>query len=268
MYLVSLALEYGAPIFLVSSPVTSYADQIYSIHRTRSSAGFSLDIPLIMLVASILKVFYWFGAYYSMSLLLQAAIMVVVQVILLKVALDNRPMPGGKNGIEHAPFSSVEADGAFSRPYNFWQWRSAKPYWMFLAYLTGALFFVHVFLPPIAQSELYINLLGYVGLAVEAILPVPQVLANQKSRSCKGFRLSVLASWLIGDAFKMSYFFGSQQVIPWAFRMCGIFQCICDCYLGMQYWMFGSGPTPKAAPSSQEIGEARWGADEKDIRLN
>ena len=44
-----------APIFIVTSPVTSYADQIYSISKSRSSAGFSLDIPLIMLVASILK---------------------------------------------------------------------------------------------------------------------------------------------------------------------------------------------------------------------
>ena len=40
---------------LVASPITSYADQILSIHRNKSSAGFSLDIPLIMLVASILK---------------------------------------------------------------------------------------------------------------------------------------------------------------------------------------------------------------------
>ena len=40
---------------LITSPLTSYADQIYSIHRTRTSSGFSLDIPLIMLVASILK---------------------------------------------------------------------------------------------------------------------------------------------------------------------------------------------------------------------
>jgi len=40
---------------IISSPITSYADQIYSIHRNRSSAGFSLDIPLIMLVASITK---------------------------------------------------------------------------------------------------------------------------------------------------------------------------------------------------------------------
>jgi hypothetical protein len=40
---------------LVLSPITSYADQIASIHRRKTSDGFSLDIPLIMLVASILK---------------------------------------------------------------------------------------------------------------------------------------------------------------------------------------------------------------------
>jgi hypothetical protein len=44
-----------SPNSLVTSPLTSYLDQILSIHRNRSSAGFSLDIPLIMLVASILK---------------------------------------------------------------------------------------------------------------------------------------------------------------------------------------------------------------------
>lgn len=55
MSLVKWAIKNVAPIFMVTSPVTSYADQIWSIHKNRSSAGFSLDIPLIMLVSSILK---------------------------------------------------------------------------------------------------------------------------------------------------------------------------------------------------------------------
>ena len=46
---------YLTPAFLILSPVLSYSDQAYSMHRTRSSAGFSLDIPLIMLVASLLR---------------------------------------------------------------------------------------------------------------------------------------------------------------------------------------------------------------------
>jgi solute carrier family 66, member 2 len=55
MTLLKWVITHIAPLFIVTSPVTSYADQIWSISKNRSSAGFSLDIPLIMLVASILK---------------------------------------------------------------------------------------------------------------------------------------------------------------------------------------------------------------------
>lgn len=136
-------------------------------------------------------------------------------------------------------------------------------YWTFLGYFVLSLFVVHVFLPFISRTESYINFLGFVGLAVEAFLPVPQVLANQRSRSCKGFRLSVLVAWLLGDAMKMSYLFYTKDVIPVAFKMCAIFQCICDCYLGVQYWMFGDGWT---TVGTRENGQP-WGSEEKDIRL-
>ncbi|PWY79622.1 PQ loop repeat protein [Aspergillus heteromorphus CBS 117.55] len=264
MYLVSQALEYGAPLFLITSPLTSYADQILSIHRSRNSAGFSLDIPLIMLVASVFKVFYWFGAYYSLSLLIQAVIMIGVQMVLLKVALDNRPPPGVKNSVEHVPFSSVDNSGG-GRPYEFWQWKSAKPYWLFLAYMIGALTFIQIILPPIASSDFYINVLGYVGLAVEATLPLPQIVKNHKSHSCAGFRVSVLAAWILGDMMKLSYFFCSQEVIPWAFRMCGLFQCVCDLYLGVQFWMY-SASSFRAAGSPRGPSES-WNVEEKDIRM-
>ncbi|KAH8434595.1 PQ-loop repeat-containing protein [Aspergillus melleus] len=259
MYLVSLALEYGAPVFLITSPLTSYADQILSIHRNRSSAGFSLDIPLIMLVASVLKVFYWFGDYYSTALLVQAVIMIGVQMVMLKVALDNRPSAGARDGVEHVPFSNVDSGAGFSRPYEFWQWKSAKPYWMFLAYFIAGLSFIQLFLSPIAQSEFYINTLGYTGLAVEATLPLPQIIANHRTRSCKGFRVSVLAAWILGDLMKLSYFFFSVEVIPWAFRICAMFQCVCDLYLGLQFWMY-TRPSFATPSSSVELGE-------KDLRM-
>lgn len=78
------------------------------------------------------------------------------------------------------------------------------------------------------------------GLAIEAILPIPQILANHRAQSCKGFRVSVLANWLLGDAMKMGFFFLAEEgKIPWAFKLCGIFQAACDVGLGIQYWMFG-----------------------------
>lgn len=44
-----------APVFIALSPILSYGDQALAIHRSKSSAGFSLDIPLIMLVASFFR---------------------------------------------------------------------------------------------------------------------------------------------------------------------------------------------------------------------
>lgn len=235
------------PDSLIASPVTSYADQIVSIHRNKSSDGFSLDIPLIMLVASTLKVFYWFGAYYDVALLVQACLMIAVQTVLLKVALDNRPPSGTRGGVEHRPFSAYSADNiledlmAGKRPFNFWRWSTAKPYFQFLAYMSGILLFIHVLLPFVSRTPFYISLIGYVGLAIEAILPLPQIIKNHNARSCKGFRLSVIINWLAGDTMKMSYFFLSKEYVPWPFRLCGIFQAICDSYLGLQFYMYGDG---------------------------
>lgn len=132
--------------------------------------------------------------------------------------------------------------------------------------MTLTLLAIHVCLPFISGSPFYISLLGYAGLGVEAVLPLPQIFSNQRARSCKGFRFSVLASWILGDVMKMSYFFFSTESIPWAFRLCGIFQFFCDAYLGIQYWMFGSG---------EAVGHGHGhphshgnGLSEKDARLS
>jgi hypothetical protein len=131
------------------------------------------------------------------------------------------------------------------RPYQFWQWRSPKPYWLFLTYFTLLLLASQVLFGFV---ETYSDFLGYVALTIEATLPLPQIMANQRRRGCKGFRVSVLANWLIGDAFKMVFFFtkGTGDV-PWAFKVCGVFQACCDVYLGLQYYMFGDGEIPEVS---------------------
>ncbi|KAJ4346696.1 uncharacterized protein N0V89_010628 [Didymosphaeria variabile] len=234
-----------APIFIATSPVTSYADQIYSIHRTRSSAGFSLDIPLIMLVASILKIFYWFGAHFSTSLLVQALLMIIVHIVLLHVALTNRPPPS------HLPFQPASAR---KRPYDFWQWRSTRPYWMFVSYFTLVLLVLHVLLSSTALFMPYTEFLGMVALTVEATLPLPQLLANYQRRGCRGFRPSVIANWIVGDTFKMWFFFASSAgEVPWAFKICGIFQATCDLGLGLQWFIWRDGPEGVAATGEKEL---------------
>jgi lipid-A-disaccharide synthase-like uncharacterized protein len=138
-------------------------------------------------------------------------------------------------------------------------------YYQFLLYLTLCLFVVHIFtqLSPIAESAAYIDLLGYVGLAIEATLPLPQIFKNHQARSCKGFRLSVIINWLLGDMMKMSYFFLSSESIPLAFRLCGIFQMGCDLYLGLQFYMYGDGSGVGRMPDMGIPMSGRTGSDNR-----
>lgn len=60
--------------------------------------------------------------------------MIVVQLILLKVALDNRSPTGARDGLEHTPFHGYTAEDGLKdllsgrRPYDFWQWNNSKSY--------------------------------------------------------------------------------------------------------------------------------------------
>ncbi|KAL3422931.1 PQ-loop repeat-containing protein 1 [Phlyctema vagabunda] len=255
-----------APLFLILSPITSYGDQTLSMHRAKSSAGFSLDIPLIMLVASMLRIFYYPGAKFDTALLIQSCIMIVVQLVLLKVALDHRPSPSSKGGEAATPFAGSREGGlGVPRPYNFWQWRSPKPYWQFLLYMFITLTVLELIISPMSGIyPSYSSFIGYLGLSIEATLPLPQILSNYQSRSCKGFRPSVLINWLFGDSMKMFWFFTATSEIPWAFKLCGIFQACCDSFLGYQYYMYGNGPVAVKEHSMTDFGAP---LSEKDGRL-
>ena len=140
------------------------------------------------------RIFYWIGSRYDTALLFQAVLTVAVQIVLLHVALLNRPpMP------RHKPFAHAHESASSRRPLRFWQWRTRRPYWEFLAYYSAFLVALQY---VIGTHDGYVGLQGYVALGVEAMLPLPQILENQRSQSCKGFRFSVLVNWLVGDAFK------------------------------------------------------------------
>lgn len=113
------------------------------------------------------------------------------------------------------------------------------------------------------MASRYTKFIGYLGLAIEAALPLPQISANYRAQSCKGFRVSVLANWLMGDTMKISYYLASEPgKVPWAFKMCGIFQACCDACLGAQYFIYGNGQQDAHRASETEKSVRR------DVRIS
>lgn len=129
-------------------------------------------------------------------------------------------------------------------------------YWEYLMALALILLVLQTIIQPTTTSS-YTKFIGYLGLSIEATLPLPQILANYRAQSCKGFRVSVLANWLMGDTMKISYYLASEPgKVPWAFKMCGIFQACCDACLGAQYFVYGNGQEDsyRASEAEKSIG--------------
>jgi hypothetical protein len=134
----------------------------------------------------------------------------------------------------------------------------ARRYWQFLFYL-----FIGLLVGEVVISKLtpfypfYSTLIGYLGLSIEATLPLPQAYANYQTRSAKGLRLSVLGSWLAGDAMKMYWFFTTSAEIPLAFKVCGMFQAACDALVGAQYFWYRQVDDYSVQPG-YAMAEATW----------
>lgn len=288
---------------LVTSPVTSYGDTLLAIRRKQSSAGFSLDVCGIMLVSSILRVMFWFGRPFEMSLLVQSIIMIIMHLFLLKYALQYRPRaderdielgnmstaasasaekttpPGSdtervleflglygplkatyaaaKHAIspetyrsEHRQQFAQSVSTAFksrgkslypdlnsssARPFNFWNWSNDELYWSFLVKFSVWLVILQFLF---GSYPLYVDTIGLVGLLIEAVLPLPQIIKNHQRQSVDGFRLSLLVSWLGGDLAKLAFFLSGKAEISSQFIMCSVIQTSLDCFVGVQYLYF------------------------------
>lgn len=73
------------------TPLFSYGSTVVSLERSKTALGFSIDICATMLIASVLKISYYFIEPFETPLLIQALCMVFIQVILLRTTLKYRP---------------------------------------------------------------------------------------------------------------------------------------------------------------------------------
>ncbi|KAL3232688.1 hypothetical protein RNJ44_04604 [Nakaseomyces bracarensis] len=73
------------------TPLFSYGTTVISVERSKTALGFSIDICATMLIASILRISYYFIEPFEIALLRQSMCMVFIQIILLRTTLKYRP---------------------------------------------------------------------------------------------------------------------------------------------------------------------------------
>lgn len=123
-------------------------------------------------------------------------------------------------------------DVHYKRPGLFWQWHLERRYWRFLEVFTVFFGVLTLFLK---SSPMYGVFLGTLGLFIEALLPLPQIMMIHRLQSVSNFKVILLVSWLAGDCLKLSYlFFGTDNVLS-IFFMAAFFQMSLDLIILCQY---------------------------------
>ncbi|GJJ72340.1 solute carrier family 66, member 2 [Entomortierella parvispora] len=76
---------------MVVGPVTGYFHQYYTMYRMKTSMGFSSVTCGVLIVSSIIRIFFWVGEPFDDALLYQSILMTIVQLFLLELCVRYYP---------------------------------------------------------------------------------------------------------------------------------------------------------------------------------
>uniref|UniRef100_A0A8C5MFL7 Solute carrier family 66 member 2 n=1 Tax=Leptobrachium leishanense TaxID=445787 RepID=A0A8C5MFL7_9ANUR len=83
-------VSWGASTAMIFGGIVPYIPQYRDIRRTQNADGFSTYVCLMLLVANILRILFWFGRHFESPLLWQSIIMIVTMLLMLKLCTEVR----------------------------------------------------------------------------------------------------------------------------------------------------------------------------------
>ena len=204
----SLICDLGMIFF----PLVGYVAQLVKIKQLGTSNGFSKKLSFILLLANIFRIYFWIGKTFSTVLLFSSIVMVIMQTILLYYCVK---FPHDKVNDPKVDYFDISM---------FWEWPLFLDYFYFFTFFLVILTIVSNAFGY--ENSIYIETLGFLSAAFEAILGIPQILENYKNKSIISLSNILVLSWLFGDSFKIVYY-GINEA-PYQILSSSIFQLFTD----------------------------------------
>uniref|UniRef100_A0A8C6D533 Solute carrier family 66 member 2 n=1 Tax=Moschus moschiferus TaxID=68415 RepID=A0A8C6D533_MOSMO len=108
-------VSWGAAGAMVFGGVVPYIPQYRDIRRTQNAEGFSTYVCLVLLVANILRILFWFGRRFESPLLWQSVVMILTMLLMLKLCTEVRV--ANELNLKRRVFSAADnKDGAVRVP--------------------------------------------------------------------------------------------------------------------------------------------------------
>jgi len=221
----------GAMIFGGAVP---YVPQYRDIKKTDNADGFSTYVCLVLTIANILRIMFWFGKHFETPLLIQSFVMIGTMMVMLNLCIKTKF--SNKDGHTHVTkHTFMELDIKY-----FWKWtrfvdyaQATGVFIVFCAYITWLMI----------DIDIFVETLGFAAVFIEAMLGTPQFLKNYQNKSTQGMSLQMVMMWTSGDLFKTGYFLLKDA--PVQFIICGCLQVCVDIAILSQVWFYGAGEKKK-----------------------
>nr|XP_005906904.1 PREDICTED: PQ-loop repeat-containing protein 1 isoform X2 [Bos mutus] len=235
-------VSWGAAGAMVFGGVVPYIPQYRDIRRTQNAEGFSTYVCLVLLVANILRILFWFGRHFESPLLWQSVVMILTMLLMLKLCTEVRV--ANELNLKRRVFSDFD-------PHHFWHWSSFADYVQCVLAFTGVAGYI-TYLS--IDSALFVETLGFLAVLTEAMLGVPQLYRNHRHQSTEGMSIKMVLMWTSGDTFKTAYF--RLNAAPLQFSVCGLLQVLVDLAILGQAYVFTRYPL-KPAPHAAHPASAK-----------
>jgi len=210
---------YVTSFLMIFAPIIGYVDQVIKFRMLKSSEGYANKISLILLVSNTFRIFFWFGKHFSLVLVYQSIVMMVMQIILLISSLKYK--------------NKHPKSDKFTWK-NIWEWPYISDYFQFY---TTFVIFLGILTPLVGyENILYFEILGILSAATEASLQLPQIYKNFILKSGSSLSYVLVATWLFGDVFKTGYLIKLDS--PMQMVVCGVVQVFFDIIIILQVFCY------------------------------
>ncbi|CAB1417151.1 unnamed protein product [Pleuronectes platessa] len=213
-------LSWLASCVMVFGGALPYVPQYQDIQRSSNTEGFSTRVCLVLLVANILRIFFWIGKQFEMTLLLQSVVMILTMFAMLHLCCTVQ----NTNRVSTRQHRLTDLDFRY-----FWKWSAFEDYLLFCFGFTVLCAVVTLLL---LDSPVFVEALGSLAVMFEAMLGLPQLLQNVHNGSTKGMSVKMVLLWTAGDVFKTAYFVLSES--PSQFWVCSSVQILIDAAILLQ----------------------------------
>lgn len=218
----------GAMIFGGAVP---YVPQYRDIKKTDNADGFSTYVCLVLTIANILRIMFWFGKHFETPLLIQSFVMIGTMMVMLNLCIKTK-FSKESHVTKH---TFMELDLKY-----FWKWTRFVDYAQATAVF---IVFCGYFTWLMIDIDIFVETLGFAAVFIEAMLGTPQFLKNYQNKSTQGMSLQMVMMWTSGDLFKTGYFLLKDA--PVQFIICGCLQVCVDIAILSQVWFYGAGEKKK-----------------------